>query len=658
MTPLAILKCIAKASLKAAGRYIGFGGLPIEIAEEAWKDWHKEKAAAERRAELQALVAMAAGEFRRQVDAVVQQIAASESTEVRDHLSAYLQQVPELARSAFRRPDDQQGNSVPPGFQVNQASDLVPFLSFNVADRALGRLGSPEQDEKLQAGNYEAPQVTLKFEKGHRAGNEVVFSERSQLFFGRGETCNQRIPKEGHGRISRTHCLCEIVLPKVVLRDYGSLNGTFVNGQLLGKRPDGTPPDPGFASQDLELKDGDEVRLADQFAFRVSIRTPAVCGLCGAAIAVEQKAACAKTEGRFVCLRCQSRAKAEGAAATTCFWCQKEMTAVECLKSSGVSACVDCQGKVEVIFQRALQHAQAGQSALRAIKDYTVVEQIGQGGMGAVYLVRHQRTREFAAIKVVLPDPDVLVSDRNVERFQNEIRSTMSLHHRNVVRFLDHGHANGAFFMVLEYCDGRSVIDLMRQRGGPLSVDDAWFIMEQALDGLEYAHNAALPFVKQKGGGYGPGTGMVHRDLKPANLFLSGRGSSRIVKVGDFGLAKAFDEAGLTGGTCTGQKAGTAEFVCRQQVADFKRAKAEVDVWAMAAIFYFMLTGKTPRDFPEGPDPWFVVLEKEPVPILHREPKPKIPPKLAEVIDHALREEPEIPFQTASALKNALEECF
>src|SRR5262249_36621804 len=141
-------------------------------------------------------------------------------------------------------------------------------------------------------------------------GQEMVFTDSAVLFFGRGENCNPQLPNEGHRLISRTHCLCEMVLPKVVLRDLGSLNGTFVNGKLLGKRPDGRPPAPGFASEDLELKDGDEVRLADQLVFRVHIRKPALCGMCGAAIAEEDKAACARPADGFLCLKCQAQVQA------------------------------------------------------------------------------------------------------------------------------------------------------------------------------------------------------------------------------------------------------------------------------------------------------------------------------------------------------------
>ncbi len=243
--------------------------------------------------------------------------------------------------------------------------------------------------------------------------------------------------------------------------------------------------------------------------------------------------------------------------------------------------------------------------------------------------------------------------DRAVEYFQREVRNTMSLNHRHVVRLLNHGYDRGVFFMVLEYCDGGSADELLAQRGGVLPVDEATEIILQALDGLEYCHTADIPFVKKKGGGFGPGKGLVHRDLKPANLFLSGWGSSRLVKIGDYGLAKAFEEHGLTGGTRTGDTLGTCEFMCRQQVAHSKDAGPAVDVWSLAATFYQLLTGHVPRQFPEDQDRWLAVLENNPVPILER--NPRLPGPLSRLIDDSLREEPEMPFKTAADFKHALE---
>lgn len=296
------------------------------------------------------------------------------------------------------------------------------------------------------------------------------------------------------------------------------------------------------------------------------------------------------------------------------------------------------------------RQAQRGSPDLRAIHEYTLLEELGHGGMGAVYLARHRRTGAPVAIKLMLPQ--VAADERAVDLFQREVRNTMSLAHRHVVRLLDHGYARGAFFLVLEYCDAGSVEQLLAARGGKLPVDEATEIILQALDGLEYCHAADIPFVRQKNGGFAPGKGLVHRDLKPDNLFLTGWGSGRLVKIGDYGLAKAFEETGLTDGTRTGAMAGTWEFMCRKQVAHYRNAAPEVDVWSLAASFYYLLTGFVPRNFKEG-DPWLVVLETEAVPILRR--NPQLPPRLAELIDHALREEPDMPYKSPAEFRHALE---
>jgi serine/threonine protein kinase len=302
-----------------------------------------------------------------------------------------------------------------------------------------------------------------------------------------------------------------------------------------------------------------------------------------------------------------------------------------------------------------LGQAQAGASDLSALRGYELLgEPLGEGGMGAVYLARHQRTGTAAAIKLMLPK--VAADEDAIAMFQREIRNTMSLNHRHVVRLLDHGFARGALFMVLEYCDGGTAEDLRVQRGGVLPVDEAVEIAVQALEGLAYCHTADIPFVKQKGGGYGPGKGMVHRDIKPANLFLTGWDSGRLVKVGDFGLAKAFAESGLSGGTRTGDVGGTYEFMCRRQVACYKDAGPEVDVWSLAASLYYLLTGCTPRDFGDG-DKCLTVLERDARPI--RPLRPDLPEGLAAVIDAALREQEDKPPVSPSALafKQALEEA-
>ncbi len=388
-------------------------------------------------------------------------------------------------------------------------------------------------------------------------------------------------------------------------------------------------------------------------AFRVHVVVPARCAACGAEIVEHQKSACAQPAGGSLCLTCQRRADdAAAPVVKPCAWCQREVRAERGANRPGLFVCADCRNDVQGMMQSLLGQAQAGAADLRVLRGYDVFEELGAGGMGAVYLARHQRTAAPAAIKLLLPK--VAADELAIALFQREIRNTMALSHRHVVRLLDHGFARGALFMVLEYCDGGSAEDLRVQRGGTLPVEEAVEIAVQALEGLMYCHTADIPFVKQKGGGYGPGKGLVHRDVKPANLFLTGWGSGRVVKVGDFGLAKAFAESGLSGGTRTGDVGGTYEFMCRQQVAFYKDAGPEVDVWSLAASLYYLLTGCTPRDFGDG-DRCLAVLEASPVPIRQR--RSDLPARLAAAIDAALVEEPAMTFQTAGAFKKALEEA-
>jgi pSer/pThr/pTyr-binding forkhead associated (FHA) protein len=422
-------------------------------------------------------------------------------------------------------------------------------------------------------------QVTLTVTEGRFKGQEVVFIERTTCLVGRGDDCNLQLPDdENHRTISRYHCLLDINPPNARIRDFGSLNGTYVNGKKIGQRESHQSREEAIKIKfpEYDLQDNDEIRLSHT-VFQVSIE------------------------------------------------------------------------RENHIYSPTINYAGRNPLENPDLSSYTILKELGKGGFGAVYLARQDATGKEVALKILLPQ--VIATEGVVERFMREIENTKALRHPNVVRLEDAGYWEQTFFFTLEYCNGGSVIDLMEQQGQPLPIPLALNIILQVLDGLAYTHNAEIPYVKCADGSFTKGRGLVHRDIKPGNIFLVKEGKGYIAKIGDYGLAKAFDVAGLSGQTLTGSVAGTPIFMPRQQVIDFKYAQPDVDVWATAACLYYMLTGYFPRDL-QGKDPLLAILQNSPIPIQQR--NAKIPLPLAKVIDLALIDKPEIHFKTAIDLKQAL----
>lgn len=301
------------------------------------------------------------------------------------------------------------------------------------------------------------------------------------------------------------------------------------------------------------------------------------------------------------------------------------------------------------VVENLLKIAKQGEPNLKTLQEYTIIRQLSVGEYTQDYLTLNERSGELFVLKIMLPQVSVSQSARVM--FLQEVENTKALHHANIVQFREYGYFNGTFFLTFEYCHGGSVVDLMKQEGGKISIEKALQIILQALEGLEYAHNAEIPYVKKADGSFSQGQGLVHRDLKPDNILLTNTGNASVAKIANYGLAKAFDLAGLGGQTMSGVTTGLPVFVPRQQVISFNYVKLEMDVWVMAATLYYMLTGTYPRDFLNR-DPFLVVLQTNAVPI--RERDISIPKQLAEVIDLGLTDTPEIYFKSAAKFKHAL----
>ncbi|GAA3268506.1 protein kinase [Dactylosporangium vinaceum] len=432
--------------------------------------------------------------------------------------------------------------------------------------------------------------VTLTVTHGPLDGRSFRYDERTTAFLGRARDCNPQLPDDDdHRTVSRHHCLLDINPPDVRIRDFGSLNGTYLNGLRIGRRERGESAEQAAARAfpEHDLEDGDEVRLGDT-VFKVGIHT-------------------AKPQQTLVVPRCVHCGADVGG---------------EVGDRTGDYVCANCRSDPDEL---AREYVAGSWRAGR----YEIVQLLGEGGMGRVYLARDIDTGELVALKMMLPE--VAADPHARAQFMREISVSQALEHPNIARTRDADSYGGVFFFTSEYCAGGSLAERYRKR--PVPVDEALPLVLQALDGLEHAH----------------AHGVVHRDLTPHNILLTADGT---VKLADFGLAKAFDLAGLSGLTRTGTAAGKPYFMPYQQVVNFRYVRPEVDVWSLAACLYHLLTGVYPRDFDGGRDPWQVVLQTVAVPLLQR--RPDVPRDLALVVDTALQDRPAIGYPTAAEFRNAL----
>ncbi|MCB9597206.1 MAG: serine/threonine protein kinase [Sandaracinaceae bacterium] len=207
---------------------------------------------------------------------------------------------------------------------------------------------------------------------------------------------------------------------------------------------------------------------------------------------------------------------------------------------------------------------------------YRIEKQIGEGGMGVVYMATHTVLQKKLALKVLRGDgsKDAEV----VQRFMQEAQAATSIGHQNIIDISDFGRLpDGAVYFVMEYLEGTSLSDLI-STGGSVPMQTAVHLIRQIASALEGAH----------------ARGIVHRDLKPDNIFIIRQGGDpNFVKVLDFGVAKVGGAASKL--TKTGMVFGTPHYMSPEQAAGHS-VDQRTDVYALGVIMYEMFTGKVPFD--------------------------------------------------------------
>lgn len=317
-------------------------------------------------------------------------------------------------------------------------------------------------------------------------------------------------------------------------------------------------------------------------------------------------------------------------------------TAVESLRSSGAVFDTPQQVADELIKQGLLTSFQAEKllsgkwRGFVVGEKYRLLERLGAGGMGAVYLCEHIFMHRRVALKF-LP-PTFAEDPASLARFYREARAVAQLDHPNIIRAHDIDRdetdpTKKLHFLVMEFIDGVNLHDFVKNNGVLSPLRAAHYIRQAAL-GLQHAHEA----------------GLVHRDIKPGNLLLDRQG---VVKILDMGLARFFDDDGTAFAKEFehGYVIGTADYLAPEQTLD-SRVDIRADIYSLGGTMYYFLVGKSP--FQEGSVPQKMIWHQVRKPRSVKHYRQDVPDALLEVMDTMMAKEPSKRYQTPLELVRAL----
>lgn len=269
---------------------------------------------------------------------------------------------------------------------------------------------------------------------------------------------------------------------------------------------------------------------------------------------------------------------------------------------------------------------------------YTILEELGRGGMSEVFVARHNLLHKTVAIKVL---KDELAADRTaLERFHREAVAAANIGDQHIVDVSDYGFTEeGDAYIVMEHLKGRDLRHLIFSET-VLPPERAVRIARQVLKALVAAH----------------GQGIIHRDLKAENVFITERDGKDFIKLLDFGISKVLMPI-IPGGeslTMTGAVMGTPQCISPEQAQADRAIDHRVDIYAMGVILYEMLTGQLPFTAQTALALLMKHVHEEPDPLRDRRPDLNIPTELEAITLRALRKDPAERFDSAEDMLGAL----
>ena len=270
---------------------------------------------------------------------------------------------------------------------------------------------------------------------------------------------------------------------------------------------------------------------------------------------------------------------------------------------------------------------------------YEIIRRLGAGGMGAVYLARHQLMDRLCAVKVLAPGQHR--DQEALHRFTREAQNASRIVHPSVCTIYDFGTTDdGIAYLAMEYLEGRTLGAILAEQKR-LPLDRAIRLTRAIAAGLDAAHEL----------------GIVHRDLKPDNVMVIATRTGEAVKLVDFGIAKALAKEPEGGVTAPGVVIGTPDYMAPEQFAG-DPVDPRADIYALGVMFYRMATGSLPHLGESARDTLTRRLTEPPRPLAEALPDSMFPEGLQPVVTRVLARRPAERYPTAGAFGTALVELF
>ncbi|HEX3131979.1 MAG TPA: FHA domain-containing serine/threonine-protein kinase, partial [Planctomycetota bacterium] len=257
------------------------------------------------------------------------------------------------------------------------------------------------------------------------------------------------------------------------------------------------------------------------------------------------------------------------------------------------------------------------------LSKYEVQEKIGEGGMGIVYKANQKSMNRTVALKILLPK--YLAKQRFVDQFIKEARAAGALNHPNIIQVHEVGTENDIHYFSMEYVEGATCMQILRDQG-PFKIGEALEVIRQTAKALEYAHSQRL----------------IHQDIKPDNIMI---GQNNQVKLADLGISKTFDEVESEEGPK--RVMGTPHYMA-PEAALGKKIDHRVDIYALGATLYHLLTGKTPYSGTSATE----VLKAhvmDPLPAIE-DINPEVPEDVCALVERMVAKKADDRYQTAAEI--------